>query len=53
LARRIAGKSMVLLRNDGILPLASEHGSIAVIGPNAHDGRNLFGDYTYPATSSR
>ena len=23
--------------------------SIAVIGPNAHDARNLFGDYTYPA----
>ena len=24
-------------------------GLIAVIGPNADDSRNLFGDYTYPA----
>ncbi len=49
LARRIAGKSIVLLRNDGVLPLAGNASSIAVIGPNAHEGRNLFGDYTYPA----
>ena len=49
LARRIAVKSMVLLANDGILPITPGAGSIAVIGPNAHDARNLFGDYTYPA----
>ncbi len=49
LARRIAVKSMVLLANDGALPITSGVGSIAVIGPNAHDPRNLFGDYTYPA----
>jgi beta-glucosidase len=49
LARRIAAKSIVLLANDGVLPIAPGAGSIAVIGPNAHDPRNLFGDYTYPA----
>jgi beta-glucosidase len=49
LARTIARKSIVLLRNDGILPLAAEIGSIAVIGPNADAARNLFGDYAYPA----
>ncbi|MDP9494007.1 MAG: glycoside hydrolase family 3 C-terminal domain-containing protein [Actinomycetota bacterium] len=49
LARRIAQKSMVLLKNDGVLPLRAEVGSIAVIGPNASAARNMFGDYTYPA----
>ena len=49
LARTIARKSIVLLSNDGILPLAAEIGSIAVIGPNADTARNLFGDYCYPA----
>jgi beta-glucosidase len=47
LARRIARKSVVLLKNDGVLPLVG--GSIAVIGPNADTARNLFGDYAYPA----
>jgi beta-glucosidase len=49
LARRIARKSIVLLKNDGILPLAPGQASIAVIGPNADTARNLFGDYCYPA----
>ncbi len=49
LARVIAAKSMVLLRNEGVLPLPVATLSIAVIGPNADNGRNLFGDYTYPA----
>jgi beta-glucosidase len=48
LARTIARKSLVLLRNDGILPLNA--GRIAVIGPNADRARHLFGDYTYPAS---
>ncbi len=47
LARTIARKSLVLLRNDGVLPLGG--GRIAVIGPNADRARHLFGDYTYPA----
>ncbi|HET7846488.1 MAG TPA: glycoside hydrolase family 3 N-terminal domain-containing protein [Acidimicrobiia bacterium] len=49
LARAIARKSLVLLRNDGVLPLDPDIPSIAVIGPNADTARNLFGDYTYPA----
>jgi beta-glucosidase len=48
LARTIARKSVVLLKNDGVLPLAPEL-SVAVIGPNADTARNLFGDYAYPA----
>jgi beta-glucosidase len=49
LARLLAEKSIVLLANDGALPIGPGHGIIAVIGPNAHDPRNLYGDYTYPA----
>src|SRR5262249_45220622 len=48
LARTIARQSLVLLRNDGTLPLAPER-TVAVIGPNADVARHLFGDYTYPA----
>ena len=39
---------MVLLKNDGSLPL-QKNKRIAVIGPNAHDARNLLGDYSYAA----
>jgi beta-glucosidase len=49
LARRIARRSLVLLRNDGTLPLAPGLRSVAVIGPNADAARHLLGDYTYPA----
>lgn len=49
LARTIADKSLVLLKNDGVLPLADDARTIAVIGPNADDLRNLLGDYSYPA----
>ena len=49
LARAIARKSLVLLRNDGTLPLSSDLGSVAVIGPGADQARYLFGDYAYPA----
>lgn len=46
-ARELAQKSMVLLKNDGLLPLKNTIGTIAVIGPNADDGRNQLGDYSY------
>jgi beta-glucosidase len=49
LARQIARQSMVLLKNDGILPLKKEIGTLAVIGPNADNGRNQLGDYSYAA----
>lgn len=49
LAASVARKSLVLLRNEGILPLGPAPGTIAVIGPNADEVRHLMGDYTYPA----
>ncbi len=49
LARQAAAESVILLANDGILPLAPEHKRIAVIGPGADDERLLQGDYHYPA----
>jgi len=48
LARAVAQRSLVLLKNDGILPLDKSIRSIAVIGPNADNVRNLIGDYAYP-----
>lgn len=49
LAREAAQKSMVLLKNEGaLLPLSKTSKKIAVIGPNAHNIRNLVGDYAYP-----
>jgi beta-glucosidase len=50
LAREIARKSMVLLKNDGLLPLEKTIGTLAVIGPNADHARGQLGDYSYPAT---
>lgn len=49
LSQQAAVESMVLLKNeDGTLPLRRDLGSIAVIGPNAHDWHvmraNYFGD---------
>ena len=50
LARKMAQKSMVLLKNDkDLLPLKKDMSSIAVIGPNADDVRNMMGDYHHPA----
>ncbi len=50
LAREIARKSMVLLKNDGLLPLKKDLRTLAVIGPNADNNRSLLGDYSYAAT---
>ncbi len=48
LARKIAQKSIVLLKNDNnLLPLKKNLKNIAVIGPNANSVRNLLGDYTF------
>ncbi len=46
LALQMARESMVLLKNDGVLPLAKEKvQSIAVIGPNADRRSVLLGNY--------
>ena len=54
----IAMQSVVLLENNGILPLGSEKGkvkseklNILVTGPNANSIWAMCGDYTYPAMS--
>ena len=47
LAREVAEKSIVLLANDGALPLAASLRRIAVIGPNANDSMALFGNYSF------
>ena len=49
LAADAARASMVLLRNDGTLPLRDDLSTIAVIGPNADSARNLLGDYAHVA----
>ncbi|ACB09223.1 glycoside hydrolase family 3 N-terminal domain-containing protein [Thermotoga sp. RQ2] len=48
IALEIARKSIILLKNDGILPLSKEK-KVALIGPNAGEVRNLLGDYMYLA----
>lgn len=47
LARRIAERAIVLLRNDGTLPLAAP-ARIAVIGPTADDPLAVLGCYAFP-----
>ena len=42
-----ARKSIVLLKNDGVLPLEKKKQRIAVIGPHADNVRLLFGCYTF------
>jgi beta-glucosidase len=49
LARDLARRSIVLLENDGTLPLASRGGTIAVVGPIADSARELLGDYAHRA----
>jgi len=45
LARRMANESMVLLKNDGVLPLKSVR-RIAIVGPLADQTAVLLGNYT-------
>lgn len=51
LAREAARKSVVLLENNGVLPL-SKTCRVAVIGPNADNMYNQLGDYTAPQERS-
>ena len=54
LARKVAQESIVLLKNGGVLPLAKDIGTLAVIGPTADDLVTLLGNYhgtpTHPVT---
>lgn len=46
-ALRLAEESLVLLTNDGTLPLASAPASIAVLGPNSDAPEALMGCYSF------
>ncbi|MGB6975225.1 MAG: glycoside hydrolase family 3 C-terminal domain-containing protein [Terracidiphilus sp.] len=46
LARKLADEAMVLLKNDGTLPLKPTIRSIAVVGPLADQTRVMLGNYT-------
>ena len=52
LARKLANESMVLLKNDGVLPLKSEVTKIAIIGPLADQTKVLLGNYNGIPTHS-
>ncbi|MDR5712602.1 beta-glucosidase family protein [Nesterenkonia flava] len=47
IAHRLAAESIILLANDGVLPLAAEARRIAVIGPNADRSDALQGCYSF------
>jgi len=46
IAARLAEESVVLLANDGVLPLAGRR-RVAVVGPNGDRARALFGCYSF------
>ncbi|WP_220503385.1 glycoside hydrolase family 3 N-terminal domain-containing protein [Microbispora sp. H10885] len=48
-ALEVARRSLVLLKNDGVLPLRPGTGTVALIGPNADSARHLLGDYSFAA----
>jgi beta-glucosidase len=54
LARKVARESMVLLKNDGLLPLRRDLKAVAVVGPTADAVAALLGNYhgtpSHPAT---
>lgn len=47
LARKVAERSIVLLHNDGVLPLTGER-RVAVVGPRANDPGAMMGCYSFP-----
>ncbi|MGQ1786419.1 glycoside hydrolase family 3 N-terminal domain-containing protein [Saccharicrinis sp. GN24d3] len=47
LAYETACQSIVLLKNNGVLPLKKDVKKIALVGPNAATVHGLLGDYTY------
>ncbi|WP_010134470.1 glycoside hydrolase family 3 N-terminal domain-containing protein [Ochrovirga pacifica] len=49
LAYESAVQSIVLLKNNGVLPLTKKVKKIALVGPNAATTQGLLGDYTYQA----
>lgn len=52
LAYESACQSIVLLKNNGILPLKNDVKKIALVGPNSATVHGLLGDYTYQSMIS-
>jgi len=52
LAREAAAKACVLLRNNGVLPLAREGGAVALVGPLADSRANMQGTWAVAARPS-
>ncbi len=46
-ARSLAQESLVLVKNDGLLPLTADRRRVAVVGPIADSVRDLLGDYSH------
>jgi beta-glucosidase len=46
-ARELARQSLVLVENDGVLPLSPDLRRVAVVGPIAASARELLGDYAH------
>ena len=53
LAKEVALESIILLKNDGVLPFSDAIKKVAVIGPNADNIYNQLGDYTAPQDPER
>ncbi len=49
LAYQLAAQSVVLLKNNGVLPIAPDTRNVALLGPNANTHWAMLGDYTYQA----
>ncbi|KRD36032.1 beta-glucosidase [Oerskovia sp. Root918] len=49
LAREVAEQAVVLLANDGVLPLGPDVRRIALVGPTAEDPMAVLGCYSFPA----
>ncbi|QNG38803.1 beta-glucosidase [Geodermatophilaceae bacterium NBWT11] len=52
LAQEMADRSVTLLKNDGLLPLGPDAGSVAVVGPHADAAALQYGAYSFPAARS-
>ncbi|MBE7700500.1 glycoside hydrolase family 3 C-terminal domain-containing protein [Oerskovia sp. Sa1BUA8] len=49
LAREVAEQAVVLLANDGVLPLGPDVRRVALVGPTAEDPMAVLGCYSFPA----
>jgi beta-glucosidase len=50
ISQKVAEGSLVLLKNDGVLPILDRNAKIAVIGPTGNSARSFHGTYTLCAS---